>query len=98
MKKAFNTSLVAKIGGFLAKSSLKKAFKKLDPRLYNGAMFLGLGGIAVKSHGGSDAVGNANAIGVAYELAAKKINERIIEEFSAHRDIIMHQELDDIDL
>lgn len=98
VKKAFHSSILAKIGGLLAQRSLKKTFKKLDPRLYNGAMFLGLGGIAVKSHGSSDAVGNANAYRVAYELASKNINERIIEEFLAHQDIATFEELDDIDL
>ena len=40
----------------------------MDPRRYNGAVFLGLNGIAVKSHGGTDAVGFANAIDVAMSL------------------------------
>ena len=40
----------------------------MDPRRYNGAVFLGLNGIAVKSHGGTDAVGFANAIDVAMNL------------------------------
>ena len=40
----------------------------MDPRKYNGAVFLGLNGIAVKSHGGTDAFGFANAIGVAYDM------------------------------
>ena len=40
----------------------------MDPRKYNGAVFLGLNGIAVKSHGGTDAYGFANAIGVAIDM------------------------------
>ena len=43
---------------------------RIDPRRYNGAMFLGLTGIAVKSHGGTDAFGFANAIGVAVDMAS----------------------------
>ncbi len=98
VKKAFRSSVIASIGGFLAQRSLRKTFKKLDPRFYNGAMFLGLGGIAVKSHGGSDAIGNSNAIRIAYELAANNINEKIIEEFMAHQSLSTFEELDDIDL
>lgn len=98
VKNAFRSTLLSSLGGLLSKYALKKTFKKLDPRLYNGAMFLGLGGIAVKSHGGSDAVGNANAFRVAYELAAHNINDKIIEEFSAHQDIAIFEEVDDIDL
>ena len=44
---------------------MKKLKLRADPRRYNGAMFLGLQGVCVKSHGGTDAVGFANAIGVA---------------------------------
>ena len=42
--------------------------RKMDPRVYNGASFLGLNGIVVKSHGGTDAFGFCNAIGVAVSL------------------------------
>ena len=48
----------------------------MDPRRYNGAMMLGLNGIVVKSHGGTDALGFANAIGVAVDLVAHDFIER----------------------
>ena len=48
-----------------------------DPRRYNGAMFLGLGGIAVKSHGSTDAFGFANAIGVAIDMKVNGFLEKI---------------------
>ncbi|MNV66671.1 putative phosphate acyltransferase [compost metagenome] len=54
--------------------------QRTDPRRYNGAMFLGLRGVCVKSHGGTDAIGFANAIGVACNLAANGFNDRIKEE------------------
>ena len=44
------------------------AAQRIDPRRYNGGIFLGLNGVAVKSHGGTDALGFANAIGVAVDL------------------------------
>jgi len=80
LKHAFQSSILAKISYLLAKPALITLFNKLDPRLYNGAMFLGLNGIVVKSHGGTDWLGFANAIGVAYELASHKINDQIIKE------------------
>ena len=49
---------------------------RVDPRRYNGAVFLGLNGIAVKSHGGTDAIGFANAIGVAVDLVNQDFIER----------------------
>lgn len=80
LKEAFETSLLSKIGYLLARPSLKKAFNRLDNRLYNGAMLIGLNGIVVKSHGGTDAIGFSNAISVAIELAIHGINDKITEE------------------
>lgn len=80
LREAFNSSPVAKAGGFLALGALKAVKDKLDDRKRNGAMFLGLNGIAVKSHGGADAFSFCNAISVAVELVAHRINERILEE------------------
>jgi phosphate acyltransferase len=87
IKKSFRSSLLAMIGGLLAKRAIKNAFKALDPRMHNGAMFLGLNGISVKSHGGTDAIGFANALYVTYELAKNDINKKIKEELSLNGDI-----------
>ena len=56
---------------------LKKVIKEVDPRLYNGAMLVGLEGISVKSHGGADKISFANAIYVAKKLVVAKINDKI---------------------
>lgn len=80
LRDAFSSSWMAKLGYLLARSALVKVKHRTDPRRYNGAMFLGLNGIAVKSHGGTDAVGFANAIGVAVELVTHGFNERIKRE------------------
>jgi len=74
---AFRSSLSSRLGFVLARRGLRKMRIRIDPRRYNGAVFLGLTGIAVKSHGGTDAFGFANAIGVAVDLAAKDFNEKI---------------------
>jgi glycerol-3-phosphate acyltransferase PlsX len=80
LRDAFSSSWLARIGYLLARSALLKVKLRTDPRRYNGAIFLGLNGIAVKSHGGTDAVGFANAIGVAIELVTNGFNERIKRE------------------
>jgi glycerol-3-phosphate acyltransferase PlsX len=59
------------------KNELKKISSALDNRYYNGAMLVGINGIVVKSHGSMDAVGIANAIKVAYNLARFDINKHI---------------------
>ena len=63
-------------------SAMSAVKNKLDDRKRNGAMFLGLNGICVKSHGGADAYSFCNAISVAVELVAHHINERIIQEIT----------------
>ena len=68
LRASFHHSLSARIGYVFARVALRKFAVRLDPRRYNGAMFLGLAGIAVKSHGSADAFGFANAIGVAVDL------------------------------
>ncbi len=77
LRSAFASSLLARVGYIFARSALRKLRDRVDPRRYNGAMLLGLNGIVVKSHGGSDALGFANAIGVAHDLQDHGFLERI---------------------
>ncbi|MAI50121.1 MAG: phosphate acyltransferase [Rhodospirillaceae bacterium] len=80
---AFRSSLSARLGFIFARRGLRKMRDRIDPRRYNGAVFLGLNGIAVKSHGGTDAFGFANAIGVAVDMAVNGFNEKITEGLGA---------------
>nr|WP_281416074.1 phosphate acyltransferase PlsX [Azospirillum rugosum] len=80
LRRSFQSSWAAQLGYLLARGAFKRLKQRIDPRRYNGAMFLGLRGVCVKSHGGTDAIGFANAIGVAYNLAANGFNDRIKEE------------------
>ncbi len=82
LKKALTQSLMSKIGAFFARNALREFKMQVDPRRYNGAMFLGLNGICIKSHGGADAIGFANAIHVAVELIAHSFNEGIKEDYA----------------
>ncbi len=84
LKGAFTSSLMARLGYLLARSALNKLQMRADPRRHNGAMFLGLQGVCVKSHGGTDHEGFANAIGVAYDLVEHRFNERIKMELARH--------------
>ena len=77
LEAAFHHSVSARIGYLFARRTLRKLRMRLDPRRYNGAIFLGLGGIAVKSHGSTDAFGFANAIGVAVDMKANGVLEKI---------------------
>ena len=64
------------------KKSFKQHFMHLDPNNNNGAMFIGIDGIVVKSHGGANDIAFANAIEVAIKLAKQKINDHIKDELA----------------
>ena len=68
LKIALTSSLSSRIGYLFAKKAINNFKLQMDPRKYNGAVFLGLNAIAVKSHGGTDSFGFANAIGVAVDM------------------------------
>lgn len=80
IRDAFRSSLLARIGALFAYSALKKAKRRMDPRVYNGGMFLGLNGICVKSHGGMDAYGFSRAILVAANLVKNNYSDRVAKE------------------
>ena len=82
MRGAFKHSVLARIGYLFAVDALKKMRERMDPRRYNGAMLLGLNGIVVKSHGGADALGFANAIGVAIDMKVNGFVDQIRDELA----------------
>ena len=63
-----------------AAGSLKALRRKLDPRASNGGIFLGLNGLVVKSHGGTDALGFASALDMAIDMAEADIIARIVAD------------------
>jgi phosphate acyltransferase len=74
---ALRHSLSARIGYFFSRNALRKLRVRIDPRRYNGAVFLGLRGIAVKSHGSTDALGFANAIAVVVDMKVNGFLDKI---------------------
>ncbi len=82
LRASFQHSLAARFGYLFAYRALRKLRGRLDPRRYNGAVFLGLDGICVKSHGGADALGFANAIGVAVDMKVNGFLEKIRQDLA----------------
>ncbi len=79
---AASGSLLTRLGYLLARPGLMRLKDRLDARRYNGAVFLGLQGICVKSHGGMDAFGFGNALGVAHDLIKHGCNDTIKAEMA----------------
>jgi len=77
LRQVFTAGPLAKIGYLLAKSGLDRMREWLDPRRYNGAVLIGLNGVVVKSHGGTDAEGYAHAVDVAMDMVTHQFNDRI---------------------
>ena len=77
LKRSLNRSLMGRIGAVIASGALMALRRRLDPRAANGGIFLGLGGVVVKSHGGTDAMGFAAALDMAITMARADINSRI---------------------
>jgi phosphate acyltransferase len=69
LKAAMSRTLMAKIGYLFARRAFDALRDKMDPRKVNGGVFLGLEGIVIKSHGGTDALGFASAIDIAHDMA-----------------------------
>ena len=77
LKQAMTGTILGKISSLLNISNLKKFKKRLDPRLYNGAIFIGLDSPVVKSHGGTDYIGFSNSLDVCYRIVKGNLIEKI---------------------
>ncbi len=77
LKKSMTNSLLGKVSSILNYSNLKKLKQRLDPRLYNGAIFVGLDSPVVKSHGATDYIGFSNSLDVCYRIVKGDLIEKI---------------------
>ncbi len=80
LRRSLTRSLLGRIGAFIASGALGALRRRLDPRAANGGIFLGLKGVVVKSHGGTDAIGFASAVDMAISVVKADINSRIAVE------------------
>ena len=77
LKKTMTSTIVGKITSLLNLKNLNKFKKRLDPRLYNGAIFIGLDSPVVKSHGGTDFIGFSNSLSVCDRIVRGNLIEKI---------------------
>ncbi len=85
LRRALRGSWRGRLGYALAQNAFRALRERTDPRRHNGAMFLGVNGTVVKSHGGADALGFATAIEVAVDMVAGAVNDRIVEALAGVR-------------
>jgi phosphate acyltransferase len=82
LKKAMTGNIIGKISSLLNISNLKKFKERLDPRLYNGAIFIGLDSPVIKSHGGTDFIGFSNSLSVCSRIVSGNLIEKIRNNIS----------------
>ena len=85
LRSAMGRSLLSRIGYVLARSAFDTLRAKMDPRKANGGVFLGLNGIVIKSHGGTDAEGFASAVVLGRDTAANGLIEKITDDLEHYR-------------
>ena len=83
LKKTMTGSFVGKLSALLNMNNLKKFKKRLDPRLYNGAIFIGLDSPVVKSHGGTDYIGFSNSLSVCDRVIRGNLIEKIKQNINS---------------
>ncbi len=83
LRQAFTSSLRSKIGFLVSRPATELLKHHLDPNNHNGAVFLGLNGVVVKSHGSANAKGVAHAVAVTARLLENKLTERIVHDLAA---------------
>jgi glycerol-3-phosphate acyltransferase PlsX len=91
LRAAMGRTLMAKLGYLLARGAFNRLREKMDVRKTNGGVFLGLNGLVVKSHGGTDAEGFAAAVELGYDMARRRLLERIhadLDHFRARSDSV----------
>jgi phosphate acyltransferase len=88
---AMTSTLMSKIGAFFAQGAFRALKDRLDPRKHNGGVLLGLNGVVVKSHGGTDALGFATAIDVAIDMVRNGLVAKIAADVGAVNSVLSAQ-------
>lgn len=82
LKASLDRTLFTRIGYLFARSAFIRLKEKMDPRKHNGGVFLGLNGIVIKSHGGTDALGFSSALDLGYDMARYDLISKIEADFA----------------
>jgi glycerol-3-phosphate acyltransferase PlsX len=85
LKEQMSRTLATKLGYLLARRAFRALSDKMDPRRANGGVFLGLNGIVIKSHGGTDAEGFAYAVDLGYDMVRDELLQKIGAALTRHQ-------------
>ncbi|AQS85712.1 MAG: phosphate acyltransferase PlsX [Acetobacter aceti] len=96
-RQVFTSSLAGRLAYLLVRPALERMKDWLDPRRYNGAVFVGLNGVVVKSHGGTDAEGFASAVDVAMDMVTHHFNDGIRTRLGNMPSLTTNRSLTDVE-
>ena len=85
LKREMDRSLIRRLGYLMARGAFRALSQKMDPRKSNGGVFLGLNGIVIKSHGGTDAEGFACAVDLGYDMVRRELLAKIGRSLTRHQ-------------
>ncbi len=94
-RKALKADWVSRLGALISIRALSALKRKMDPRAINGGVFLGLNGIVIKSHGGTDEVGFKSALDLAYEMGRFRLIEKINEGLKKFEPVAQDEDEDE---
>ncbi len=94
LREAMSSSLLSRLGALLARGGFVALKERMDTRQYNGGSFLGLRGIVIKSHGGTDEIGFASAIKYACEFSRAGLVERIAADVKNFHETLNEEKID----
>ena len=92
LRTALKSTILTRLGALLASGAFNALRERLDPRKHNGGVFLGLNGVVVKSHGGTDALGFATAIDVALDMVKNGLVAKIAADVEAVNSLLTQQQ------
>ncbi|MEM7303524.1 MAG: phosphate acyltransferase PlsX [Pseudomonadota bacterium] len=90
LRAAMSRTILARIGYLFAQQAFNRLREKMDPRKVNGGVFLGLNGVVIKSHGGTDAEGFASAIDLGYDMVRNNLQRKIasdLDHFTSREEV-----------
>lgn len=87
LREVMSRDLLSKLGYWFARGAFAELREKMDPRRVNGGVFLGLDGVVIKSHGGTDALGYSRAITVGHEMVSNDLLARIRDQLALSQDV-----------
>ena len=96
LREALNRTWRARLGYMLAKEAFVSLREKLDPRNHNGGVFLGLNGLVIKSHGGTDGEGYASALEMAYDMLRYDLISQISQDIGKYYETSIDEKVEEV--